>query len=94
MVLVIGITLINNYEKMTGLETALRELTDSLEQQDTELKAAYADLGQAEDGRLRMELRLRKIGSDNGGGRGVRRENGCAGTGRFSRLGRSYRRGR
>lgn len=50
VVLVIGITLINNYEKMTGLETALRELTDSLEQQDTELKAAYADLGQAEDG--------------------------------------------
>ena len=49
VVLVIGITLINNYEKMTGLETALRELTDSLEQQDTELKAAYADLGQAED---------------------------------------------
>lgn len=50
VVLVIGITLINNYEKMTGLETALRELTDSLEQQDTELKTAYADLGQAEDG--------------------------------------------
>ena len=49
VVLVIGITLINNYEKMTGLETALRELMDSLEQQDTELKAAYADLGQAED---------------------------------------------
>ena len=49
VVLVIGITLINNYEKMEGLETALRELTNSMEQQDTELKAAYADLGQAED---------------------------------------------
>ena len=49
VVLVIGITLINNYEKMTGLETALRELTDSLEQQDAELDAAYADLGQVEN---------------------------------------------
>ena len=49
VVLVIGITLINNYEKMEGLEAALRELTNSMEQQDTELKAAYADLGQAED---------------------------------------------
>lgn len=49
VVLVIGITLINNYEKMEGLETSLRELTNSLEQQDAELQSAYADLGQAED---------------------------------------------
>ncbi len=49
VVLVIGITLINNYEKMEGLETSLRELTNSLEQQDVELQSAYADLGQAED---------------------------------------------
>ncbi len=49
VVLVIGITLINNYEKMEGMETALRELSNSLEQQDSELADAYADLGQAED---------------------------------------------
>lgn len=49
VVLVIGITLINNYEKMEGMETALRELSNSLEQQDSELQDAYADLGQAED---------------------------------------------
>ena len=49
VVLVIGITLINNYEKIEGLETSLRELTNSLEQQDAELQSAYADLGQAED---------------------------------------------
>lgn len=55
VVLVIGITLINNYEKMTGLETALRELTDSLEQQDTELKAAYAD-----SDRLRMRRKAQR----------------------------------
>lgn len=49
VVLVIGITLINNYEKMEGMETALRELSNSLEQQDSELQDAYADLGQTED---------------------------------------------
>ena len=49
VVLVIGITLINNYEKMEGMETALRELSNSLEQQDSEIQDAYADLGQAED---------------------------------------------
>lgn len=40
VVLVIGITLINNYEKMEGLEVALGELTRSLEAQENETEAA------------------------------------------------------
>lgn len=55
VVLVIGITLINNYEKMKGLETTLGEISRSLENQsagessDTALMAAYADGGSAEE---------------------------------------------
>ena len=42
VVLVIGITLINNYEKMEGLEMTLSEISQSLEKQSESAREAYA----------------------------------------------------
>lgn len=42
VVLVIGVTLINNYEKMEGLEMALSELSRSLENENAEAVTAYS----------------------------------------------------
>lgn len=51
VVLVIGITLINNYEKMEGLELTLSEISRSLEYQDKDAVETYntAKDGQAEE---------------------------------------------
>ena len=43
VVLVIGITLINNYEKMEGLEMALTEISQSLESQEGQAELSTAD---------------------------------------------------
>ena len=43
VVLVIGITLINNYEKMEGLEMALTEISQSLESQDGQAALSSAN---------------------------------------------------
>lgn len=45
VVLVIGVTLINNYEKMEGLELALSELSRSLENENAETVTAYSPEG-------------------------------------------------
>lgn len=45
VVLVIGVTLINNYEKMEGLEMALSELSRSLENENAEIVTAYSPEG-------------------------------------------------
>jgi len=41
VVMVIGITLINNYEKMEGLEMTLSEISQSLEQQEEHMEQGY-----------------------------------------------------
>lgn len=48
VILVIGITLINNYEKMEGLEMALSELSQSLENQNNSYVEAYGEQAEKE----------------------------------------------
>lgn len=49
VVLVIGITLINNYEKMEGLEMALSDISRTLESQETDASEEIADAVSSEN---------------------------------------------
>ncbi|MCI8598818.1 MAG: LysM peptidoglycan-binding domain-containing protein [Lachnospiraceae bacterium] len=49
VVLVIGITLINNYEKMEGLETTLSEISESLERQEGQTVEMLAKEGESQE---------------------------------------------
>ena len=55
VVLVIGITLINNYEKMEGLEMALSEISHSLENQEEQDQPAPIDQDDAAQMVMAME---------------------------------------